>query len=193
LGAEGTPTRHEISQRGGVDTVPPSASRFRALRPRAAGMPQSIFSVQAGYPSACGDILGREKGAQGQPRRPFAFALVGAAGSAPLLAEVGPQRGGDAISSSLLKTAAERADDRDQDASSDEAGNQITDPTAAERDAKRAKQPTRDSGPYDAEHNVHQKAHLAFYELLGEPAADTAKDDGCDPTDLLLGETECRK
>jgi len=37
-----------------------------------------------------------------------------------------------------------------------------------------------------------QKAHLAFYELLGEPAADTAKD-GCDPTDLLLGETECWK
>jgi hypothetical protein len=34
---------------------------------------------------------------------------------------------------------------------------------------------------------------LAFYELLGEPAADTAKDDGSDPTDLLLGETECWK
>jgi hypothetical protein len=32
-----------------------------------------------------------------------------------------------------------------------------------------------------------------FYELLGEPAADTTKDDGCDPTDLLLGETECWK
>jgi hypothetical protein len=34
---------------------------------------------------------------------------------------------------------------------------------------------------------------LAFHELLGEPAVDTAKDDGCHPTDLLLGETECWK
>jgi hypothetical protein len=45
----------------------------------------------------------------------------------------------------------------------------------------------------DAKHNIDQKVHLAFHELLGEPVADTAKDDGCDPTDLSLGETECWK
>jgi hypothetical protein len=27
---------------------------------------------------------------------------------------------------------------------------------------------------------------LTFYELLGEPAADTAKDDGCDPTEPVV-------
>jgi hypothetical protein len=60
-------------------------------------------------------------------------ALGGAAGSAPLLAAVGSSahgNGADAISCSLLKIAAERAGDSDYDASSDEAGKQITDPTA---------------------------------------------------------------
>jgi hypothetical protein len=27
---------------------------------------------------------------------------------------------------------------------------------------------------------------LALHELLGEPAGDSANDDGCDPADLLL-------
>jgi hypothetical protein len=49
----------------------------------------------------------------------------------------------------LLKAAAERSRDPDQDANSDEAGNQIADPTA-----KRDTEATGDSGPYDAEHNV---------------------------------------
>jgi hypothetical protein len=94
-----------------------------------------------------------------------------------------PARAG--LSCSLLKTAAERAGDRDQDASSDEAGNQIADPSG-ERDTENAQQPAGDSGSYDAEYNVHQKPHLAFHELLGEPASDSANDDGCDPTDLVL-------
>src|SRR5215831_16777030 len=46
--------------------------------------------------------------------------------------------------------------------------------------------PNSDRGPYDANHNVHHKAHLAFHELLGEPASDSANDDGGDPTDLLF-------
>src|SRR5262245_48995778 len=33
---------------------------------------------------------------------------------------------------------------------------------------------------------THHKAHLAFHELLGEPASDSANDDGGDPTDLLF-------
>jgi hypothetical protein len=49
----------------------------------------------------------------------------------------------------------------------------------------RAEHPTNDSGPYDAEHNVHHKPHLALHELLGEPAGDSANDDGCDPADLV--------
>ena len=44
----------------------------------------------------------------------------------------------DVISCSLLKTAAERTYDRNQDASSDEASNQITDPTG-EDDTEEAK------------------------------------------------------
>src|SRR5215831_13722440 len=46
--------------------------------------------------------------------------------------------------------------------------------------------PNSDRGPYDANHNVHHKAHLAFHELLGKPASDSANDDGGDPTDLLF-------
>src|SRR5215831_11844232 len=46
--------------------------------------------------------------------------------------------------------------------------------------------PNSDRGPYDANHNVHHKAHLAFHELLGEPASDSANDDCGDPTDLLF-------
>jgi predicted RecB family nuclease len=38
----------------------------------------------------------------------------------------------------------------------------------------------------DAEHNVHDKPHLALHELLREPAGNSANDDGCDPADLLL-------
>src|SRR5215831_7293170 len=46
--------------------------------------------------------------------------------------------------------------------------------------------PNSDRGPYDAKHNVHHKAHLTFHELLGEPASDSANDDGGDPTDLFF-------
>jgi hypothetical protein len=97
-----------------------------------------------------------------------------------------PLAAADVVLCSLLETTTEQAGDRNYDASSDEASNQITDPTAAERDAKEAQQPTRDSGPYDAEHNVHENPHLALHELLGEPAGDSANDDGCYPTDLML-------
>ena len=71
---------------------------------------------------------------------------------APLLFKCAPQRTAAARrkSGSLLKTGAERAGDRDYDGSSDEAGNQITD-QAAKRDSEQAEQPTRDSGPYDAD------------------------------------------
>jgi hypothetical protein len=40
----------------------------------------------------------------------------------------------------------------------------LTDPTG-KRDTEEAEQPTSDSGPDDAEHNVHQKPHLALHEL----------------------------
>jgi maleamate amidohydrolase len=55
------------------DARPRHMSRVCSMRSRAAGMPQSIFSFQAGYPSACGDTLGREKGRRGLALRPFAF------------------------------------------------------------------------------------------------------------------------
>jgi hypothetical protein len=47
------------------------------------------------------------------------------------------------------------ATDRDQDARSDEAGNQIADPTG-EVNAEEAEQPASHSSPYDAEQDVHQ-------------------------------------
>jgi hypothetical protein len=50
--------------RDGADAVPASASRSRALRPRAAGMPQSIFSVQAWLPFRVRGHPRKGKGAQ---------------------------------------------------------------------------------------------------------------------------------
>jgi hypothetical protein len=52
-----------------------------------------------------------------------------------------------------LKSACKRADDRDQDASSDEAGNQIAHPTR-ECDTEKAEQPTSDSGPWKAKQSI---------------------------------------
>jgi hypothetical protein len=75
--------------------------------------------------------------------------------------------------------------DKDENACADEAGDQVADPTG-EGDANEAEQPTRQSCANDAEHYVHQKPHLTFHELLGEPARDTANDDGCNPTDFLI-------
>jgi hypothetical protein len=48
----------------------------------------------------------------------------------------------------------ERANDRDQDARPDEAGDQIADPTG-EGDAQEAEQPAGYTPPYDAEGNVY--------------------------------------
>src|SRR3974390_3116840 len=76
--------------------------------------------------------------------------------------------------------------DEDKDARSDEASNRITDPTAAERDTEQAEQPAGDGCPDDAEHYVHHKPHLAFHELLGEPASNAANDDSCDPSNFRM-------
>jgi hypothetical protein len=73
-------------------------SSLRALRLRAAGMPQSIFSVQASYPSACGDTLGREKGRGGLAPRPFALCPA---------AQAARRKSGS------LQTTTEHAGDRD--------------------------------------------------------------------------------
>src|SRR5215510_11456615 len=70
-----------------------------------------------------------------------------------------------------------------EDACSDEASDQIACPTA-ERDTEQAEQPASDCGPYDAQDDVHDKPHLAFHELLGEPASDPTNDDGCNPAYL---------
>src|SRR5262249_5325281 len=56
----------------------------------------------------------------------------------------------------------------------------------AERDTEQVEQPASDCGPNDAEDDVHDKPHLTFHELLGEPASDPADDDGCDPAYLCV-------
>src|SRR5215216_5190464 len=75
--------------------------------------------------------------------------------------------------------------DGDENASPNEASNQIADPTC-ERDTEEAEQPTSDGSSHDAEHDIHQNSHLALHDLFGEPAGDSANDDRCDPADCLV-------
>jgi hypothetical protein len=86
---------------------------------------------------------------------------------------------------SLLCRPSDRPRGKNEDACSDEASDQIANPTT-ERDTEQAKQPASDCGPYDAEDDVHDKPHLAFHELLGEPASDPTNDDGCNPAYLCV-------
>src|SRR5262245_28272757 len=90
----------------------------------------------------------------------------------------------DAISGSL-KSTAQGASDRYENAGADESRNQIADP-AGKIDAEEAEQPIGDRGPYDAEHDVHQNAHWALHELLGQPAGKPADDDRRDPANLFI-------
>src|SRR5689334_16118112 len=85
----------------------------------------------------------------------------------------------------VLCRAADRARGKNEDARSDEAGDQIADPTTTRRNTDKAEQPGGNRGPHDAKDDVHHKAHLAFHELLGEPASNTANDNGRNPTDRL--------
>src|SRR5262249_6841134 len=87
---------------------------------------------------------------------------------------------------SRLRTLSNRPSDKNKDDCPDEAGNEITDPTGTEPHTNEAEQPTRNSGSYDAQNDVHENSHLALHELLGEPASDSANDDSCDPADLLI-------
>src|SRR5215510_8777791 len=83
----------------------------------------------------------------------------------------------------LCHAFSDRPRGKNEDACSDEASDQIAYPTA-ERDTEQAEQPASDCGPYDAQDDVHDKPHLAFHELLGEPASDPTNDDGCNPAYL---------
>ncbi len=83
---------------------------FSSLRRRAAGAPHCIVNPSDWLPFRVRGHPRKEKKGRG------VAALVGAAGSAPLLAASGSSAhrdGGDAISGSLLQTAAERTGDRD--------------------------------------------------------------------------------
>jgi hypothetical protein len=70
----------------GLGARPPGTASFNATRPmrflpgifsslrrRAARAPQCIVNHQTGYPSACGDILGKGKRRRGLALRLFAF------------------------------------------------------------------------------------------------------------------------
>ena len=73
----------------------------------------------------------------------------------------------------------------DQEAGSDEARDQITQPSA-KGDAEEGQDKVGDDGADNTEKNVHQHAHVALHEHLGEPAGDAADDDCGDPADTCI-------
>ena len=54
-----------------------------------------------------------------------------------------------------------------------------------QQEAERAEQAQQQAGEYganDAEDDVHEYTGIGVHDFLGEPAGDTADNDGCDPT-----------
>jgi hypothetical protein len=78
-----------------------------------------------------------------------------------------------------------RSSDRNQNAGTDEAGNEIANPSR-ELDAEESEQKACNRGSYYPQQNIHEQPHVALHELLGEPSSDSADNDGCDPADLLI-------
>src|SRR5690606_27333253 len=71
--------------------------------------------------------------------------------------------------------------DGDNDAGTDEAGDQITDP-AAERDAEQSENQAGQNRSDDAENDIHQHAPARLHEHAGKPAGNAADNDGRQPT-----------
>src|SRR5262249_17217265 len=74
-----------------------------------------------------------------------------------------------------------RAGDPDQQTCTNEAGNQIANPSA-KGDPEKTKDGVGNRCPDDAEHDIHQQAHVTLHELLSQPAGNAAYDNGCNPT-----------
>src|SRR5262245_21789776 len=78
-----------------------------------------------------------------------------------------------------------RAYNEDQNASSNEACNQISKP-ATKAYAKHAEEPTGKCSANDTEQYVHEQAHIAFHELLSQPTRYASNDNGGYPTGLIF-------
>src|SRR6516164_11492042 len=70
--------------------------------------------------------------------------------------------------------------DPDEQARPDEASNEVAEPSGQD-DPKVAQNGAGDCRPDDAEHDIHQHAHVALHELLCQPACNPADYDRCDP------------
>src|SRR6185437_4530601 len=56
----------------------------------------------------------------------------------------------------------------------------------AQHDPKNTENGAGDRGADDPEHDIHQEAHIALHELLGQPAGDSADDNGRDPAHFRI-------
>src|SRR5580700_11371608 len=81
--------------------------------------------------------------------------------------------------------APDHANDPDQQAGADEPKDQIADPSA-EHDPKNTENRAGDRRADDAEYDIHEQAHIALHELLGQPASNSADDNGRDPTNFSI-------
>jgi hypothetical protein len=87
-------------------------------------------------------------------------------------------------------TTFDRSPDCDDDASADEACDQVTNP-AAKGHTKKSEKPICERGTEDSENDVHKDAGPTFHEHLGEPARQAANDDCGDPSDLCFRHLRC--
>jgi hypothetical protein len=75
--------------------------------------------------------------------------------------------------------------DPDQQDRADEPGNQVAEPSP-KVDPKDAQNEAGNRRPDDTEHDIHQEPHFTLHELFGQPACNSADDDGCDPACLCV-------
>lgn len=77
----------------------------------------------------------------------------------------------------------ERSSDSDQQASTDNRDDKLTDDTAHCGAKDRHQDEVADDGPDDSEDNVHEQSVARVHNLAGKPAGHGTDDDCQDPTD----------